>query len=185
MLELDAGCQLRYDLKEGMKFLQRLSLTVMTEPSGSQQIIMQDQSLQEQCSEMLKRIRGYLEFCYHVKTTDIAEWCVGDEILVFREKLLKSEIDLADLSLALIGKKASVKYSSDHVQASNVGLLVCDISYLGSNKEVVLSAEIYRAFFPVSREGVKTMIWEIPPAGWLILQLPTAQAGPHNSHGRT
>ena len=180
MLELDAGCQLRYDLKEGMKFLQRLSLTVMTEPSGSQQIIMQDQSLQEQCSEMLKRIRGYLEFCYHVKTTDISEWCVGDEILVFREKLLKSEIDLADLSLALIGKKESVKYSSDHVQASNVGLLVCDISYLGSNKEVVLSAEIYRAFFPVSREGVKTMIWEIPPAGWLILQLPTAQAGPRN-----
>ena len=114
MLELDAGCQLRYDLKEGMKFLQRLSLTVTTEPSGSQQIVLRDQSLQEQCSEVLKRIRGYLDFCYNeVKGTGMAEWCVGDEILVFREKLLKSERDLADLSLALIGKKASVKYSSD------------------------------------------------------------------------
>ena len=40
----------------------------------------------------------------------------------------------------------------------------------------------YRAFFPVSRKVFKTMIWEIPPADWLILQLPTAQAGPHNSH---
>ena len=28
---------------------------------------------------------------------------------------------------------------------------------------------LYRAFFPVSHKVFKTMIWEIPPADWLIL----------------
>ena len=109
MLELDVGCQLRYDLKKGMQFLQRLSQSVMTDSSSSLQSIFQDQSLEEQCSELLKRIRGFLEFCYNeVITTAMAEWCVGDEILVFKEKLLKSEIVLIDLSLALVGNKVSV-----------------------------------------------------------------------------
>ena len=109
MLELDAGCQLHYDLNEGMKFLQRLSLSFMTESSGSPQSLMQDQSLEEQCSEVLKRIREYLKFCYDtVISAAMVESCVGDEILVFKEKLLKSEMALVDLSLALVGKKASV-----------------------------------------------------------------------------
>ena len=38
----------------------------------------------------------------------------------------------------------------------------------------------YRAFFPVCREVLKMMFWEIPPADWLLVDLPTAQAGPHN-----
>ena len=81
----------------------------MTDSSSSLQSIFQDQSLEEQCSELLKRIRGFLEFCYNeVITTAMAEWCVGDEILVFKEKLLKSEIVLIDLSLALVGNKVSV-----------------------------------------------------------------------------
>ena len=81
----------------------------MTESSGSLKSILQDQSLENQCSEVLKRIRGYLKFCYEqVITTEMAEWCVGEEILVFKEKLLNSERVLADLTLALGGKKASV-----------------------------------------------------------------------------
>ena len=43
----------------------------------------------------------------------------------------------------------------------------------------------YRAIHPVSRKVLKMMFSEIPPADWLILQLPTAQAGPHNSCGKT
>ena len=81
----------------------------MTESSGSLKSALQDQSLENQCSEVLKRIRGYLKFCYEqVITTEMAEWCVGEEILVFKEKLLNSERVLADLTLALVGKKASV-----------------------------------------------------------------------------
>ena len=40
----------------------------------------------------------------------------------------------------------------------------------------------YRAFFPVCRKVLKMLFWEIPPADWPTLQLPTAQAGPRNSH---
>ena len=81
----------------------------MTESSGSPQSLMQDQSLEEQCSEVLKRIREYLKFCYDtVISAAMVESCVGDEILVFKEKLLKSEMALVDLSFALVGKKASV-----------------------------------------------------------------------------
>ena len=47
-----------------------------------------------------------------------------------------------------------------------------------------IDSDMYRAFFPVSSKVFKTMIWEIPPAEWLILQLPTAQAGPRNLHGK-
>ena len=36
----------------------------------------------------------------------------------------------------------------------------------------------YRAFFPLCRKVCKTNFWNVPLAGGLILQLPTAQAGP-------
>ena len=109
MLELDAGCQLRYDLKEGMTFLQRLSLADITQFSGSPQTIFQDKSLLKNCSEVLRTIREYLKLCYtEVKSSAIAKMCIGVEAAIFKEKLQKSEIDLADLFLALIGRKASV-----------------------------------------------------------------------------
>ena len=37
---------------------------------------------------------------------------------------------------------------------------------------------MYRAFFPLSRKVWKMTSWKVPSAGGLILQLPTAQAGP-------
>ena len=43
----------------------------------------------------------------------------------------------------------------------------------------------YRASHPVCRKVVKIMFWEISPADCLALNLPTAQAGPRNSHGKT
>ena len=39
---------------------------------------------------------------------------------------------------------------------------------------------MYRVFFLVCRKVSKRTFWETPSADWLILQLPTAQAGPRN-----
>ena len=47
---------------------------------------------------------------------------------------------------------------------------------------VTFDKVVYRAFFTVCRKVLKMLFWEIPPADWPTLQLPTAQAGPHNSH---
>ena len=44
---------------------------------------------------------------------------------------------------------------------------------------------VYRAGHPICHKVLKIMFWEVPPADWLILWLPTAQAGPRNSHRKT
>ena len=44
---------------------------------------------------------------------------------------------------------------------------------------------IYRAGHPICRKVLKKMFREVPPADWLILYLPTAQAGTRNSHAKT
>ena len=41
----------------------------------------------------------------------------------------------------------------------------------------------YRAGRPICRKVLKIMFWEVPPTDLLILLLPTALAGPRNSHG--
>ena len=46
-------------------------------------------------------------------------------------------------------------------------------------------AVFYRVGLPICRKVLKIMFWEVPKADWLILLLPTAQAGPRNSHGKT
>ena len=43
----------------------------------------------------------------------------------------------------------------------------------------------YRAIQPFCREVLKMMFWEIQLSDWLVLQLPTAQAGPRNLHRKT
>ena len=43
----------------------------------------------------------------------------------------------------------------------------------------------YSAGRPICHKVLQKMFWEVPPADWLILLLPSAQAGPRNSHGKT
>ena len=48
----------------------------------------------------------------------------------------------------------------------------------------IVSFVLYIAGRPICRKVLKIMFREVPPADWLILQIPTAQAGPRNSHGK-
>ena len=56
--------------------------------------------------------------------------------------------------------------------------------YLGllDGRKVTL---LYRAIHSVSCKVLKMVIWEVAPADWLTLQLPTAQADTRNSCGKT
>ena len=80
----------------------------MTESSISQHIIPPDQSVRNQSSKALKRVQGYLK-CYYddIRLIQMDEWFIGNEILIFKEKLLICETSLADLCLILKGRKAS------------------------------------------------------------------------------
>ena len=55
----------------------------------------------------------------------------------------------------------------------------------GQSFEGTAQVCMYRVGRPICRKVLKIMFWEVPPADWLILWLPTSQAGPRNSHGKT
>merc|ERR1712018_367080 len=103
---MDVGSQVRHDMDKGVEFLQRFSISFSSDLNISPQMRTQNQSLKELCTEVLRKIRSCLEICYtEITSTRVVEWCISDEISVFKDKLLKSEILLFDLCLALVGNK--------------------------------------------------------------------------------